>query len=334
MKDNMRRLIIDRMLSEKAVVTFSELQTALQVSAPTLKRDLRYMRETLNAPIIYSRSRGGYVYDQRAASENDGDEKRLFSVQHKEWYSAQELYVLVKTISLLGELAKDESSAIRSDLEPLRARVTGLLDLGSASPRELLARTKVIDHTPLHGEPQSFQMIGAALCERRRLQIAYCAPGSKNSSFREVSPIRLVHYKSRWYLDAFCHVSDKLRTFAIENIRRAELLNRPAYRIALHEAESELDKSYGLYRSGELKTAVLLFDEVAAPFVRRQVWHPKQKMIVQANGSVRFKVPYTNSTELIGEILRWRSHAVVEEPEELRQEVRNSLEQTLRQYDR
>ena len=61
MKDNVRRLIIDRLLSEKKVVSFEELQNVLQVSAPTVKRDLRYMRDMLKAPIVYSRSRGGYL---------------------------------------------------------------------------------------------------------------------------------------------------------------------------------------------------------------------------------------------------------------------------------
>ena len=71
MKSSMRRLIIDRLLSEKGLVPFDEITSVLQVSAPTVKRDLRYMREQLGAPIRYSKQRGGYFYDvcrQRAAS--------------------------------------------------------------------------------------------------------------------------------------------------------------------------------------------------------------------------------------------------------------------------
>ena len=61
MKSSMRRLIIDRLLSEKGLVTFAEIQSVLQVSSPTIKRDLHYMREQLGAPIRYSKMRGGYV---------------------------------------------------------------------------------------------------------------------------------------------------------------------------------------------------------------------------------------------------------------------------------
>ena len=333
MKDNVRRLIIDRLLSEKKVVSFEELQEVLQVSAPTVKRDLRYMRDTLKAPIIFSRSRGVYLYEERPFADGPQSKKRLFAVQQKEWYSAEELYVLVKTIDLLEQLSKDESSAIYSELEPLRSRVSALLNLGGTSPKDLLSRVKVVDHSPLHTEPQTFETVGAALCERRRLQIAYYSKVRKTDSFREISPIRLVHYRSRWYVDAYCHVSEGLRTFAIENIRRAEVLPRTAKRVSARELEAELDKSYGLFHGGDLKTAQLLFDEEATPYVRRQVWHAKQKMTAAGDG-VRVSVPYTNSTELIGEILRWGTHVKVEGPEELRREVCECLQKTLCQYDK
>lgn len=331
MHDNVRRLMIDRMLSEKEVVSFEELRNVLQVSAPTLKRDIRYMREELNAPIRYSRSKGGYMYDV-VKRHGSLAAKSMFAVRHKEWYSAQELYVLVKTIDLLGLLGMDESSAIYKQIEPLRSRVGSLLCLNGTSPKELLSRVKVIDHSILHAEPQAFLTLGVALCEHKRVHIAYYNRTRKSDSFREISPLRLVHYRNHWYLDAYCHATNAMRTFMVENVRRVVLLPRPAKRLAIKEVEAALDSSYGMFSSGELKTAILRFDEEAAPFMRREVWHPKQKLVAAANNGVRLSVPYTNSTELIGTILRWGNHVEVESPEELRREVRECLKKTLSLY--
>ena len=47
MKSSTRRLIIDRLLAERGVVPFELFEEVLRVSAPTIKRDLRYMREEL-----------------------------------------------------------------------------------------------------------------------------------------------------------------------------------------------------------------------------------------------------------------------------------------------
>ncbi len=62
MKSSTRRLIIDRLLAERGVVPFELFEEVLRVSAPTIKRDLRYMREELGAPIQFSKARGGYFY--------------------------------------------------------------------------------------------------------------------------------------------------------------------------------------------------------------------------------------------------------------------------------
>ena len=280
MQDSMRRVLIDRLLSDKSVVTLQELQDVLKVSIPTIKRDLRYMRKELKAPIVYSRTRGGYLYDLPAGKSGASPEFQRF------WFSAQELYVVVKMVDMLKALSKDKSSVILQDLEPLRSRVAGLLNLGGKSPREILGRVKVIDPSVIHGEPETFLTIGSALFEHKRVQISYYSRTRRAESFREISAQRLVHYRNYWYVDAFCHATNALRTFAIDNIRRVIVLGTTAKRVPLHTIEYE----------------------------------------------VVLTVPYTNPTELIGDIFRWREHVVVEAPEELRREVRECLLKTLSQY--
>lgn len=48
-----RLMKMDRLISEKGVVTFEELQRATGAAPATVKRDIRYMREELKAPIIF-----------------------------------------------------------------------------------------------------------------------------------------------------------------------------------------------------------------------------------------------------------------------------------------
>ena len=64
----MRLYRIDQVLQEEGSVSFETLQAALQCSAPTLKRDLRYMREKLGAPIVYSRAQNAYSYARDSKS--------------------------------------------------------------------------------------------------------------------------------------------------------------------------------------------------------------------------------------------------------------------------
>lgn len=337
MRDSMRRMIIDRLLSETKYVKFEEIQAAVQASVPTIKRDLRYMREQLGAPIVYSRTHGAYCYDQVKLS----GKKSPFALTHpnppvfrRSWYTPQEMYVLVKMMGMVKDLEKDQASALTAELRPLVARVKTLFTLGDKDPNDVLNHVKIIDETSvINDEPDSFASIGIALSENRRLQIQYEKRVGRHvtKTLREITPLRLVHYRNRWYVDAYCHMSDEFRTFAVEYIRRAGLLNKAGRHFSQKEISSQFDRAYGLFQGGEMKEAVLLFDADVAQYVRRQIWHPKQKVTTEGD-NLRVVVPYANSTELLGEIMRWANHVIVESPAELREEVRNRLQETLQRY--
>ena len=126
-------------------------------------------------------------------------------------------------------------------------------------------------------------------------------------------------------------LSQSAHLAAIDNIRRVIVLGTTAKRVPLHTIEYNLDQSYGLFMSGDPKLAVLRFDAEASPYLKRETWHPRQTL-EEHGDEVVLTVPYTNPTELIGDIFRWREHVVVEAPEELRREVRECLLKTLSQY--
>ena len=53
---------IDRLLRSRIAPNKQKLLTVLEVSEPTLKRDLEYMRSRLGAPIAWNRQTGSYSY--------------------------------------------------------------------------------------------------------------------------------------------------------------------------------------------------------------------------------------------------------------------------------
>lgn len=328
-----RRALIDRALSERELVTLDELQALLHVSVPTIKRDLCFMREVLQAPLVYSRARGGYRYEREIGVREPQDRVRRSRLTEHEhaWYSAKELYCLVKTLDMMELLKKDEASLIKNDVLPILARVRDALGHGHLPPKELLKRIHVVSRDQVLEESDLFEIVGLALAQRHRIKVRYAARGSTELKVSELSPQRLVHYKNRWYLDAYCHDIHAWRTYAIENIKLAEVLPTPAKGYAPSRVSRALDQSYGLFRSGALKRAVLVFDEVASPHIRRERWHPRQRLSGTKN-QARLSVPYTNATELMGEILRWGTHVKVLAPEELKKEVQAHLRETLNQY--
>lgn len=325
MKGSMRRMVIDKMISEKGVVKFEELQEVLKVSSPTVKRDLFYMRTKLGYPIVFSRVRGGYYFD-KVHPETKGSKLGEKAAAQRVWYSSEELYSLVSMAENLGRLSKSPESALSSELAPVRSRLLELLTLGDTDPLELLRRVKVVSRRQVFEESACFQTVGIALTAQRRIAIDYYNAKRDEMTQREISPLRLVYSNSRWYVDAYCHLSDKLKTFLIENIRRADILEKAVRRVSLKDLAKELDSSYGMFRGKGVKTARIGFAREAAPYILREVWHEDQRVRTQMDGSVVLEVPYSGTTELVGEIMRWGSKIVSIEPAGLRRDVAAEVE--------
>lgn len=326
----MRLYRIDQVLQEEGSVSFETLQAALQCSAPTLKRDLRYMREKLGAPIVYSRSQNAYSYARDQKSEHrDGFVPKLPAA----WYTPDEMYAFLAVVQLLGRIENDPKAVLASQMQALRSRLLAMLPGEFIQAKELLKRVKVIMPSVPNIDAPFFSIVGAALAQRRRLRITYFTRTRDAESGREISPLRLVNWRGRWYLDAWCHESGKLKTFAVENIRFAEMLDVRCRVVAMRDIEHALDGTYGIFSGGETKTAVIAVDDVMTPYERFTVWHKDQQQTFDDAGGMTLRVPYAREPEIAGEIMRLGSHAKVLAPADLIDCIREQHRLALRQYE-
>ena len=64
-KETLRLFFLDSLFQQEWYYTKEELLSKLEVSVPTLDRDLRRLRDDYNAPLEYSKEHGGYHYKSR-----------------------------------------------------------------------------------------------------------------------------------------------------------------------------------------------------------------------------------------------------------------------------
>jgi len=76
----------------------------------------------------------------------------------------------------------------------------------------------------------------------------------------------------------------------------------------------------------------LRFTPERARWVFDEHWHPQQQGSVLKDGSYELRVPYSDSRELVMDILRHGAEVKVIEPEELRREVLKHLRQAAAKY--
>jgi predicted DNA-binding transcriptional regulator YafY len=320
---------IDQMIHDRKLVPFVDLMAALEVSRATLKRDLEYMRNRLNAPIVWDRhggTGGGYRFD--TPHPDGGAQYELPGL----WFNSGEVHALLTMQHLLTDL--DPGGILTPHIQPLIARLNGLLGSAENTAEEIRRRVLIVGLGKRDLKLAHFEKVGAALLRRKRLAITYFARGSGETTEREVSPQRLVYYRENWYLDAWCHLRKEIRSFAVDAIRRAELIDQPARKITKRDLDQVLGAGYGIFSGAAVAWAKLRFNPQHARWVSAEQWHPQQKSQLQADGHYLLELPYANPTELVMDILRHGAGVEVLEPAALREAVRRELAAARAVYDR
>ncbi|HEX7038334.1 MAG TPA: WYL domain-containing protein [Pseudomonadales bacterium] len=299
----------------------SALTRELECSEPTVKRTIRTMRDYLDAPIEYDRQRGGYIY----AGEGIAGNWELPGL----WFSAAELQALLALERLLSGLSP---GLLADELRPFRQRIEALLKRHDVGTRELYARLRILAMGARDIPPKLFRTVATALGTRRRLAFGYRSRSRDDLTRRVVSPQRLVHYRDNWYLDAWCHMRDGLRIFAVDRIEDAELHDEPADDLDDAELDRRLARSYGIFSGVPRSNAILRFSPMMARWVAEEQWHPRQQGQWLTDGRYELTLPFADPTELVRDILRYGADVEVVRPESLRKRVRAELVAALAQY--
>lgn len=313
---------IDRLLRENRVVTIDRFLDALSVSRATFKRDLEYMRDRLNAPIEWDRESGGYRFVEQAKGAPEYELPGL-------WFNQSEILALLSMESLLEEI---QPGLLGPRLEPLKARLASLIESTEHPADEVRERIRVLRMGSRSRAIRHFEPIAFALMNRRRLHLDYFVRARNELTHRDVSPQRLVHYRDNWYLDAWCHRAEGVRSFALDAVENAVVLDTRAQEVAKADLDRVLGAGYGIFSGDRLKWAKLRFSAERARWVAAEEWHPQQRSSYDEAGRYLLEVPYSQDPELLMDILRHGRDVEVLAPPELRQRVTAELSAAAQQY--
>ncbi len=311
------------LLLTRPSVNLLEMQEALEVSRATLYRDLNYMRDRLGMPFDYHPALRGYAMTLK------GTDFKRYELPGL-WFSQPELYSLLTIIEVISKL--EQSGSLLAHVMPLRSRLEGLLDDGTAYRMAVRQRISIVPSAQRQISSEHFQITTIALTERRRLNIKYLSPRTGHSTERIVSPQRLVYYRGNWCLDSYCHWRQGLRRFALYAVTSLSLSEQTAHDISAEEWQDMPATNYNTLPGAERHTAKLKFMPSKAQWVSRELWHCWQSGSLSSDGSYVLEVPYANDTELIQDILAHGPDVQVLCPLALRQKVADTIKNMMSVY--
>jgi predicted DNA-binding transcriptional regulator YafY len=323
MSQTERILKIQQMLKDQRVVSRAGFLDELEISPAQFKRDLVFLRDRFQIQIEYDPQKRGYLI---ADSENGASVELPGPM-----YTAGEIHALLIMEDLVKQL---QPGLLDEHLKPLRERLKLLLGRKDLPSDQIRKRIRILHMASRPSEPRHFRLVSQATLMRRRLRLLYYNRTRDDSTDREVSPQRLVYYRGNWYLDAWCHLRNDLRSFAVDAMRKVSLSPTPAQEVESASLDAHLGAGYGIFSGVADKCAVLRFEPAAARWVSAERWHAKQNSELEPSGHLVLTVPYANEPELVMDILRYGPDVEVLAPDSLRQTVIDRLRKNLTRYSK
>lgn len=311
MSQTERIAFLDRRLRERGWVTAAEVAARFEVSSRQVKRDIEYLRWRLDAPLVYDAGRHQYRYEKPWAEFRFADERRvLFSALVQGWAASEAHRSLVTP-----EILQSIEAAVSRDYKTVAARIR--YEAPSSEPVDL----------------EVFSQLCQGMRENRIVELEYVNLAGEPSR-RRIEVQRLWNYGGIWYLVAFDHLRDGLRTFHLGRVRALSVTADPVTRseqdpVWAAEVEAWTASGSGIFRGGEEFFAAVRLRGPALRLAAAQKWHPAQRDDTGEDTEGPFldrRLPVVDTRELLGRVLAFGRDAEAWEPASFRDQWEAEVE--------
>ena len=110
------------------------------------------------------------------------------------------------------------------------------------------------------------------------------------------------------------------------------MLDNTALKTPENKLQDFLHSSYGIFTGKAKHTAVLEFSKTRANWVADEHWHPEQQGEWLENGNYQLSIPFSDSRELIMDILKHGAEVKVIAPPFLKNAVKEEINKMQKNY--
>lgn len=310
----LHRIFIQR----RTPIKRSHLAEKLECSEKTIQRNLDVLRDHMAAPLIYDKEQKGWLYNKK-------DQK--FELPGL-WLTAEEIQGLAVVLDIVEAM---ELGSFSSDFAAIKYAIDKLLAARGISSEQFNQWVSYIPKKRHRANTAIFQKISRALIDKQRLHIAY-EDYKGHTTQREVSPLKVVHYDEKWYLDAWCHKRNDFRSFMLARISNACVHTEECVDTDEQARWAHFADSYGIFAGKAKHIAELRFSGASAREAASFEWHHDQQGEWKEH-YYELRIPYNDDRELVRTLLGYGDEVEVLAPSSLKKRVLTKAKQIVATYD-
>jgi proteasome accessory factor B len=311
-----RMLRIHQALQAGEFPNASRLAADLEVSTKSIHRDLDFMRDRLELPLVYHAGRRGYHYTQKVTG--------FPTLQITE---GELVALLIAEKAVQQYRGTSFERPLVSAFKKLAASLPETVSINLADWQEVISfRTSAEPILDL----ERFDLLAKASAQHRQVRLLYRKPGHRDAEVRIIDPYHLANINGEWFLFGYCHLRHDVRTFVPARILEVTLTGKRFPRPQRFSLAQRLRASFGVITGHGEHEVVVRFSEAVAGYIREKRWHPSQRLRELPEGGLELRLRLSSLTEVQRWILSWGGRARVLAPPALvasiEQEARQILE--------
>lgn len=325
-----RYRVIDQMLNDKRKPYPNLEQLAAKcsavlgsdVSTSTIEKDIRAMREQApkgySAPIVYSKTEGGYVYGEVGFSIAE------INLNEEEWSALQfasQLLYQYKDVPVF--------SNFKNAIERINTRFALGIDGNDIVLDEVVQFEKAV-HT---NGMEFIELIFSAIKNIQAVEFKYRNVYKKTTSSSSLIPNLIKEHRNRWYVIGWSTEKEKYTTYALDRMSDVNVLEGTVKKRSDFNASSFFQNSTGIMESNTKPEEVLLtIKKPISDLVLLEPLHATQKQINEKNDRVQITLKVLVNEEFMFKILGMGSYCIVDKPASLRKSIKGAIQHMSANY--
>jgi len=325
-----RYQVIDRELCRRDFIKTKELKEIIEdelsvnVSERMINDDINAMRNdsllNYNAPIEYNNSHKAYYYSDK------GYTIKAFGL-HDNDINALMFYAKAINQYKEYEVFEDFSNAI----EKVLAAVTIRKGVSTKEQAKLIVQT---ESTPKVTGSELIPQIVKAIDSNLLLEIDYQKFCDTEANCKEIEPYLLKEDRHRWYVIGRTFPNGKIKTYALDRIKKLTILNKKFTSIEF-DFNEHFAYSFGItVPDSEPLEVIMSFNRLEGFYLKTLPIHPTQQILIDDENEFRISVKVKPSWEFYDKILGYGGTVKVHSPQIIIDKLKSIAEQILKRYQK
>lgn len=148
---------------------------------------------------------------------------------------------------------------------------------------------------------------------------------------RSVKPIALKESQHRWYLIAYDNKDGMIKNFGLDRISDFRITDTKFKPIS-YNLEKTYEHAFGVETYAPVQKVVLQFSWQQGNYIKSFPLHTSQKVISDTEHSLVVELFIHTTNDFVMELLKYGKEVTVLEPQELRNSIKNRIEEMIKIY--